>query len=505
MKQLLNLFLALLFFTSPLLSQTLTDEGTFKDFLDKKEQRFDDISVLMGEANWNIYAKEGEVDLETPRKGFYALFTNDTLNASIDYWTDAIESIDDPILQRRITVWNRVLTGAKVDFSPDIYELEDKLETWLADEEIMEDEPPQEELEQLVLKLMKMRNKKAQELGFESYAHFQLSLQGLDPDFFFSVIDSLDIVTRKAYDTLITEFLTEREKVELSYADIRQLFYGYYRYTMGEPFNGDTLMQHMQQTVENIGIDYQSLPARFVVEDIPFGGNGLAIHIPDDFRAVLKPGMPITVWLHELGHGLQAMFNKTESPILKGYEWCLGNASPAFAEGMAELTAKLSLQPEWILKYTSKNNNDLAVRKSEMEKYFPVYIRFMLVRVMTEIEIYQNLDADPTEVRNELFTKYIHCQPPPDKVDFTSGGMFVSYPVYLQNYLLAEIISWQIHNTLREKFGDDYIFNKEIVTYLKENLWAAGEAFDWQEKLSLATGNKLNVKAYLEAHGLHEQ
>ncbi len=79
--------------------------------------------------------------------------------------------------------------------------------------------------------------------------------------------------------------------------------------------------------------------------------------------------------------------------------------------------------------------------------------------------------------------------------------IYVSYPIYIQNYVLADIISWQVHKTLEKKFGKDYPFNQDVSGFLKKNLWESGELYPWQTRLKKATGRILDVEGYLKEMG----
>ena len=52
------------------------------------------------------------------------------------------------------------------------------------------------------------------------------------------------------------------------------------------------------------------------------------------------------------------------SPILEGYEWCLGNDCGAYAEGMAETIAKFIENEEWLRNYSEITDEEIANKKS---------------------------------------------------------------------------------------------------------------------------------------------
>ena len=63
---------------------------------------------------------------------------------------------------------------------------------------------------------------------------------------------------------------------------------------------------------------------------------------------------------------------------------------------------------------------------------------------------------------------------------------------------MAHMVAFQVHNSLKENFGNEYVFNKEVGNYLKENYYMHGEYYDWQDRLIHGTGKKLDLDAYLK-------
>jgi Zn-dependent M32 family carboxypeptidase len=80
--------------------------------------------------------------------------------------------------------------------------------------------------------------------------------------------------------------------------------------------------------------------------------------------------------------------------------------------------------------------------------------------------------------------------------------MFVDYPCYMHNYLIAGIIGWQVHDTLKQKFGEGYAFNNNVGQFLIDNLYKNGMLNDWRGILKGATGKTLDVDGYLKYLGM---
>jgi hypothetical protein len=78
-----------------------------------------------------------------------------------------------------------------------------------------------------------------------------------------------------------------------------------YKYPPDVSFSEDSNYVILRKTMSDIGFDYDALPIRFVVKAADFGGNCIGVVIPTDYRVIVVPNMPISVYMHELGHGLQ--------------------------------------------------------------------------------------------------------------------------------------------------------------------------------------------------------
>jgi hypothetical protein len=479
-------------------------ESQLRQYLDSQESIFEQISVSMGEEYWKLYTEEGKADLGGPKQQFAILFKNETLHSTVNSWYSRRDKIKDRTLKRRIELWHNILTGAKVNLGEEVLDLTNQLEAWLAVGPGSEDKPSQEELETAALKLMKLRNKKALELGFANYAEMILEITELGSEFFHSFVEIMDKSTLNPYQNLLEKMKVEQNKTDLGIADVRKLMSQYYMSSRGPKITKERMFPLMKETAENIGIPFDTLPLQFVERKMPqgIGGQGFALQIPNDFRAVVMPMLPFGSRLHELGHGLQWMFTTIESPILKGYEWSLGNTCGAFAEGMAETMAKFSLNSEWLKKNTGLSEEEHYDNTAKIQSLAPVYFRFLMNIFMFEVEFYKDLDQNPKELVNALQKKYLLVDEPSKMPVSLASMIYVSYPLYVQNYLIGDIVSWQVHNALEEKFGKDYAFNKEVGPYLEETLWKNGELSNWQIRLKTATGSELDIEGYLKSLGL---
>jgi hypothetical protein len=477
-----------------------TDELTA--FLDQKEVIYEDISIQMGTAYWNLYSDEAAADLDTPKQRYVELFRNDTLNSLIDEWYEKRNVIKDPVLKRRVEIWHNILTAAKVNYAEDNLKLQSELEFWLTEEDSAEDMPTQDELKSMVINLMKMRNEKARALGYDNYGELILDITEIGSEWLQDFATTVANRTLEHYTQLINE-INATEK-ELNYSHVRSLMMQYYSNSITPEAAGDSLKVIMKTVTNSIGFDYDALPVRFVENEMPpgVGGQGIAVQIPNDFRIALLPGRGLDTWMHELGHGLQAMHTTIESPILKEYEWSLGSGCGGYAEGMAEVSARFVRNPKWIERLTTMSASEIQEKIDAANLYLPAFLRIFVPTILFEIEFYKNLDQDPDELQRQLIQQYLLLDTPPERVRPIVDMIYVSYPLYIQNYMIADVISWQVHTALEEKFGPEYIFDPQVSVFLKEHFYQNGELHHWQMRLKNATGKELDLDGYLTSLGL---
>lgn len=174
------------------------DVENFVQFLNEKEQTYEEICHLAGEVAWQRFSGEGTIDKDLPDIRFQSLFENDTLKKYIDYYHRNGHLIKNDTLQRRVELWHRMLTGAQVNLDPEIRSLEHKIIAWV-DSKDPDKNRQTNEMERLALELLRLRNEKAHALGFENYAEMTLELSGIQPDWFHHLITTIDSLTLPVY------------------------------------------------------------------------------------------------------------------------------------------------------------------------------------------------------------------------------------------------------------------------------------------------------------------
>lgn len=505
-KRMLVIFVlaAGLFFSfTPALDRPAAAPATEKQLrkaLDAREVQYEAIAVRLGLATWDYYNGVSTAGLDTPHRQFAKLFADAGLGSAIGHWYPRRRELRDPELCRRVELWHNMMQAAAVEYDPAVYALRSRLEKLLAVDAPAGDSA---DPDSLMLELMILRNQKAKELGYATFAELVLQVSETGVEWFAGFAEALEQATREPYRRLLEQEKAAAGKEQLNFEDIVQLFAGAPDFEV-RPEDGQARMTGLLlQTVSRLGFPSGTVPD-MMEKELPagIGGQGFGIRIPDDCRVVIAPRLGLAGRLHETGHVLQYRYTKVKSPVLKGYEWCTGSICPAFDEGMAEVMARFRQDPGWQQRIAGRTPAETEADRSAGNRYLPLILRFKLLQSMREIELYKNPGQDPTALRDALIRKYMMVEPPAGQPARRANLIFVTYPVYVQNYLLADLVSWHVHQGLRERFGPGYATSKGVAKFLARHVYPYGARHHWREILRMATGRELDVRAWLASLGM---
>lgn len=498
-QALVLLLLALCLSTGATVARAASEKA-LEDTLARFEKVYEAVSVRMGEAYWAYYTTDDKGRLEGPKAEFAALFADPALKTAVGEWYPKRDELRDPVLRRRVTVWRNMLRFAEVECSPEIAPLKLELEARLG-AGAPKPGKEEDEAEEMFLRLMKLRNAKAKELGFPDFATLMLDITETDAAWFDRFTEDLEKATREPYEETLAELRKQTGKETLGFPDLMMLFGQYMAREGKEPGPGE-VNRLITETLGALGYRPDTIP-KIVDRDMPegIGGQGFAIRIPDDVRIVVTPNAALNVRLHEIGHATQYSRTRAKWPSLKGYEWCFGNGCSAFDEGMAETFAGFAENEEWLRRKRSLTDAELAARDGKQRAVTALMIRFFLAHCRVEIEAYRNPGKSLSEVRAGLNRSFLLID-----ADDRPGGMAsvitVAYPVYTQNYLLARIVAFTVHRALEKRFGRNYAFDQRVAPFLEKNLFRDGSLLPWRERLMKGLGTDIDVKGFLARYGM---
>ncbi len=479
-------------------------EEELNQYLTAQEQVLEDISMQMGNALWNLYTGEGNADLKTPRQRYYQLFTDATLNNTIENWYAKRDLVKDPVLNRRVLMWRYILRAGKIDFSPEILQIVEQIESAVYNRNGQTFQLSDEEIKQKTLELIKLRNTKAKEAKFADYSAMLLDTNYIGALWLKDAIEKIDRTTKGQYLSLIKEYKKQQKVKEYILEDVMRLIGAYNAANYKIDVKKDKIDALMKETLSNMGIDYDVLNVKVVETNLPLGlrSKGFAIKISSDNRAAWIPDAKLEDKMHAMGNIIQSYLNKAQYPVLKGYRWLHGGSCEAFNEGVALLGKKFLYNKAWLKKYTNLSDKDYSNIKTESFKYAPAYFRYILSNIMFEIKLYENPGQDVIQLMDNLQQQYLQIEKvASNPIPRDLWIKIALEPLNLVEMLLGDMIAFHIHAALEKKYGEGYVFNKEVGKFLGQTIFADGELNTWETRIKMISGLGFDVKLYLRTFG----
>jgi peptidyl-dipeptidase A len=513
-------------------------EITSKDelivFLDSLEQRYETACTQMGLANWNSYSRQGNHDLDVAKAGFAKIFLDSSARKTIDEWRRKSSSLADKLLARRLELWHRCFMGGMIYADPEIASLENSLQQQITNYKfyyngttisrakmytLLREEKKQNKRRQIwsmpqklsaevsddLIRLVKLRNEKANEMGFPNYYSLSLYLNAIDEEWLIKTLSSLEEQTRTDFEKIIT---TVKKKFR-----IKEFGPWDFDYVMRETatlpdkyFPSDSVFSVLHRFQKGIGFGIDSLPIKEVIMDIPYGGLSLAITIPTDSRFLVIPIKGKNFYstaFHEYGHSLKAVCTDVGYPILKGYEWIPGAQCAAFDEGIANMNAEFVDDSLWLSFFTK-------AKPKEIRRYIDNFnipalyrARRLLKDFFLEYEMYKNPEQDMAVLERKIIQKYLLVKlDSNERHQYAASIWYTSYPCYYQNYIMAGMIGTQLQEALTSKFGEEKITNPKVARWIIDHLYSTGETDEWTKRIRDATGKSLDTGPYLRKMGI---
>lgn len=373
-----------------------------------------------------------------------------------------------------------------------------------------------------IIKLVKMRNQAAKQLGFNNYHAMSLELSGQNPDDVSKLFDELDQLTRPAYKELKAEIdavLAAQLKITPD-----QLMPWHYqnRYFQEAPhiYDVDLDVYYKDKNLEtltseyykSIGLPIDGMLAASDLYEKP-GKNQHAFctmisKSPRDVR-VLCNIKPTSRWmetmLHEYGHAVYFYWLGSDIP------WTQQDCAHIFTtEAIAMFFGRLASQPEWMVDMGVIKPEDkekiAETAKKILRLQMLVFSRWSQVMYRFEKSMYENPDQDLNRLWWQLVGEYQMVKiEGRDMPDWATKTHIASSPCYYHNYLMGELLASQLYSYINENIvkapkGTEPSFkgNTKVGEYLKKSIFEPANRMYWNDMIEKATGEKLTAKYFTQ-------
>jgi peptidyl-dipeptidase A len=371
-----------------------------------------------------------------------------------------------------------------------------------------------------VIKLAKMRNQSARELGFKNFHDMSLRLSEQDPDEIEKLFDELDNLTRSSFAKLKSEMDDVlAKKYNISKDELMPWHYQN-RFFQEAPkiYNVDLDTYYKDKNVVDLTKAYYKgigLPIDEMVEKSDlYEKEGKYQHAyctnidrEGDVRVVcnIKPNYNwMNTALHEFGHAVYDHY------LDHTIDWELREPAHTFTtEAIAMMFGRFASSPAWMKDMLNISDEEKARIAEEGFKSLRleqlVFSRWVQVVYRFEKSMYDNPDQDLNKLWWDLVEKYQMIKRPAERnePDWASKIHIASYPCYYHNYMLGELLASQLYYHITEKVlnSTDYknqsFANKpEVGKFLTEKVFKPGRIYFWNDMIEKATGEKLTAKYY---------
>jgi len=488
-------------------------EMALRVLLDGLERRLEAMDAAYADAQWREhFGRMSDHELEELEATRSALLSDVQMRALLNRWEGRLRDVS---LSRRMTLLSRRFLWAGVETRPEVYKLRNRIDQAILAFQPQIDAAPVSRVGRTdtlrrhpdrarrreawlamgplaarigadVRELMRRREKRARELGYDGFVDLALTVTGLSRQQVEDWFDELRRLTDAPYRAWLAE-AARRLSLEEGLRPWDLAFAAEREAPLPEAaFPGDESLQAVRAVAEGMGLGEAAAGVRVDAVDTPYAGLCYAVHPPDDVRVLLNPRdghAAYDVLFHEFGHAVYHRCVQSSSPALH-------RESPAFNEAMASIWQRLISEPEWLMGHNGITPDQTAASRRTWTMRTVYRLRTLMAQATFEYRAYQDVDGDLSAVLRDVYADYlgVPCDEAPGWAD---SAFWTSHPIYVQNYVIAEMVASQTLAALRRRFGR-LVNEPRAGAWLVENYYAPGASLPWAEKVLRATGAPLS-------------
>lgn len=372
------------------------------------------------------------------------------------------------------------------------------------------------------LRLVKLRNQAARELGFDNY-HTMMIVTGeqdvAELDRIFAELDALTAEPfaelKKELDTILAQGYGIRPQALMPWHYHDPFFQRtplVYELDLDQYYQGRDVAHLAQRYYAGVALPVDDILARSDLYDregkYPHA-YGFDADREGDTR-VLCNLQDTERWmetlLHELGHALYSKYHDRDEP------WLLREPAHNFTtEAFAMFFGRLSRNAFWMQQMLGLSDEETAKVRAVSDRYLRfgqvLFARWAMVMYHFEKALYADPDQDLNTLWWDLVEKYQFLNRPPGSphAGWASKLHFTTAPCYYHNYMMGELLASQwhhhlVHNVLKldSDEGLSYVGEQRIGMYFREKVLGPGARYPWNEMIERATGESLTPKYFVE-------
>ena len=343
-----------------------------------------------------------------------------------------------------------------------------------------------------ICQAIQLRNELALQSTDELFSTFMLRRKDMETEKLFEWFESIRSQTEPEYQAL-----RERIRAELGIDKVEPWDLEFFFSTLTNDFEQSHFVQDQgwvqaKQLTAKLGYSLEKLPVEMQLADLSFAGAAYPILYGKDVRILANRYSGIFFFdrlFHATGHALHYSMMDEPSFLLRA------NYAEPFDEGLAQTMALMLYRPEVDAELfgLTPEQAQLVADAHRLRELFD--LRNTMADSLFEFEAYADPDQDLAGLYNRIHSKYLGVDMHGVAV-WAFNPMYGSDPIYLQSYVVGEMVARQISDRLDQRFGG--CWNKRAGTFLKANFYSRGADKTLDAIMQDGTGQPLTERHLID-------
>jgi Zn-dependent M32 family carboxypeptidase len=339
---------------------------------------------------------------------------------------------------------------------------------------------------------MKLRNDLALRFTKTIFSIFMLRRKGVETQDLFSWFEQLRSETEPEYQQLLQQMRRELHVDKIEPWDLEFYFSTLTNDFEQEHFAPEDGWSKTRQLAATLGYDLDKLPVEMSVADLSFAGAAYPILYGKEVKILANRYAGIRFddrLLHSTGHALHYSMVNEPSFLLRA------NSAEPLDEGLAQVMALMLYRPDVDTRLFALSAGQAATMAERYRLKSLFDLRDTMADSFFEFEAYADPDQDLSALYDRVYTQYLGVEMH-DTAVWAYNPMYGSDPIYLQSYVVADMVARQIQHALDKKFGTQW--GKSAGDYLRDHFYSRGASQDLSQIMQAGTGERLTAKHLIE-------
>jgi oligoendopeptidase F len=369
-------------------------------------------------------------------------------------------------------------------------------QAWLAQEQLTT------KTGERVRRAARMRLALAAKHSQQSFVDLMLSHKGISSrQQLMSWFEEIQHETEPEYQKLLARIRRELRIETVEPWDLEYYFSTLTGNFEGKKFVPERAWEQVKRLAAMLGYAFDKLPVDTKIAEITFGGGTYPILYRKEVKILVNKykGLRfVDTLFHESGHALHYSYDFEPQSSGSSQPSFILEASMAepFDEGMGQVVSLMIYRPQFAGAVFGLTPEEIA-SVNESYRLKSLYdMRSTIADSMFEFAFYRNPGQDLSALCDRISSKYLGVSMHGGKT-WAFDPFYSSGPIYLQSYVLAEMVGRQVHHALTRRFGEQW--GSDAGAFLKEKFFVRGGRLTLDEIMEDGTGEPLTDKYLIDA------